>query len=195
MFHTNLIGVMFHVGPSVHFSFPGNYKNAKKWFLICKRDVTLLSVFLVPLPLCDMQAVQLESVSTVRVRYLMVVSTLSNKQESILLGVDFPNSDRSVKPRWRQFHRRHEIRFPLRRESTALVVSASVRVFSLLQWHVHHRFGSARLEWHTGLSGWRWVRFQRRTDGAARCLNNNCSQHSLVQNCETQSFSFFHVVT
>lgn len=38
-------------------------------------------------------AVQLESVSTVRVRYLMVVSTLSNKQESILLGMDFPSSD------------------------------------------------------------------------------------------------------
>ncbi|XP_044219685.1 protein phosphatase Slingshot homolog 3 [Thunnus albacares] len=38
-------------------------------------------------------AVQLESVSTVRVRYLIVVSTLSSKQESILLGMDFPNSD------------------------------------------------------------------------------------------------------
>lgn len=38
-------------------------------------------------------AVQLESVSSVRVRYLIVVSTLSNKQESILLGMDFPNSD------------------------------------------------------------------------------------------------------
>ncbi|XP_041653393.1 protein phosphatase Slingshot homolog 3 [Cheilinus undulatus] len=38
-------------------------------------------------------AVQLESVSPVRVRYLIVVSTLGNKQESILLGMDFPNSD------------------------------------------------------------------------------------------------------
>ncbi|XP_076021110.1 protein phosphatase Slingshot homolog 3 [Genypterus blacodes] len=38
-------------------------------------------------------AVQLESVSPVRVRYLIVVSTLSNKQESILLGMDFPASD------------------------------------------------------------------------------------------------------
>ncbi|GAA6235836.1 protein phosphatase Slingshot homolog 3-like isoform X2 [Lates japonicus] len=38
-------------------------------------------------------AVQLESVSPVRVRYLIVVSTLGSKQESILLGMDFPNSD------------------------------------------------------------------------------------------------------
>nr|XP_046261297.1 protein phosphatase Slingshot homolog 3 [Scatophagus argus]XP_046261298.1 protein phosphatase Slingshot homolog 3 [Scatophagus argus] len=38
-------------------------------------------------------AVQLESVSSVRVRYLIIVSTLSNKQESILLGMDFPTSD------------------------------------------------------------------------------------------------------
>ncbi|KAM9850239.1 protein phosphatase Slingshot homolog 3 isoform 2-T2 [Aulostomus maculatus] len=38
-------------------------------------------------------AVQLESVSTVRVRYLIVVATLSNKEESILLGMDFPSSD------------------------------------------------------------------------------------------------------
>ncbi|XP_037531229.1 protein phosphatase Slingshot homolog 3 [Nematolebias whitei] len=38
-------------------------------------------------------AVQLESVSLVRVRYLIVVSTTSSKQESILLGVDFPNAD------------------------------------------------------------------------------------------------------
>ncbi|XP_030634032.1 protein phosphatase Slingshot homolog 3 [Chanos chanos] len=37
-------------------------------------------------------AVQLESVSPVRVRYLLIVSTLSNKQESILLGMDFPNA-------------------------------------------------------------------------------------------------------
>lgn len=42
------------------------------------------------------QAVQLESVSQVRVRYLIVVSTLGNKQESILLGMDFPGSDRCV---------------------------------------------------------------------------------------------------
>lgn len=50
-----------------------------------------------PRPLCSvMQAVQLESVSPVRVRYLIVVSTLSNKQESILLGMDFPSSDRFV---------------------------------------------------------------------------------------------------
>ncbi|KAK1904718.1 Protein phosphatase Slingshot like [Dissostichus eleginoides] len=38
-------------------------------------------------------AVQLESISSVRVRYLIVVCTLGNKQESILLGMDFPNSD------------------------------------------------------------------------------------------------------
>ncbi|XP_041846041.1 protein phosphatase Slingshot homolog 3 isoform X2 [Melanotaenia boesemani] len=38
-------------------------------------------------------AVQLESVSPVRVRYLIVVSTLGNKQESMLLGMDFPNQD------------------------------------------------------------------------------------------------------
>nr|XP_057919489.1 protein phosphatase Slingshot homolog 3 [Doryrhamphus excisus]XP_057919490.1 protein phosphatase Slingshot homolog 3 [Doryrhamphus excisus] len=38
-------------------------------------------------------AVQLESVSTVRVRYLIVVSTLANKDESILLGMDFPKRD------------------------------------------------------------------------------------------------------
>uniref|UniRef100_H3D9N8 protein-serine/threonine phosphatase n=1 Tax=Tetraodon nigroviridis TaxID=99883 RepID=H3D9N8_TETNG len=38
-------------------------------------------------------AVQLESVSSVRVRYLIVVSTLGSKEESLLLGMDFPNSD------------------------------------------------------------------------------------------------------
>ncbi|XP_023814964.1 protein phosphatase Slingshot homolog 3 isoform X2 [Oryzias latipes] len=38
-------------------------------------------------------AVELESVSPVRVRYLIIVSTQGNKQESILLGVDFPRSD------------------------------------------------------------------------------------------------------
>ncbi|KAM4586647.1 protein phosphatase Slingshot homolog 3 isoform 1-T1 [Fundulus diaphanus] len=38
-------------------------------------------------------AVELESVSTVRVRYLIVVSTLASRQESILLGMDFPSSD------------------------------------------------------------------------------------------------------
>ncbi|MEQ2211333.1 hypothetical protein XENOCAPTIV_024984, partial [Xenoophorus captivus] len=38
-------------------------------------------------------AVELESVSLVRVRYLIVVSTLASKQESILLGMDFPSSD------------------------------------------------------------------------------------------------------
>ncbi|KAI4818864.1 hypothetical protein KUCAC02_004161 [Chaenocephalus aceratus] len=38
-------------------------------------------------------AVQLESISSVRVRYLIVVCTVGNKQESILLGMDFPNSD------------------------------------------------------------------------------------------------------
>lgn len=46
--------------------------------------------------LAVIQAVQLESVSSVRVRYLIVVSTLGNKEESILLGMDFPNSDRCV---------------------------------------------------------------------------------------------------
>lgn len=43
-----------------------------------------------------LQAVQLESVSPVRVRYLIVVSTLGSKHESILLGMDFPNTDRFV---------------------------------------------------------------------------------------------------
>ncbi|KAK7922778.1 hypothetical protein WMY93_009680 [Mugilogobius chulae] len=38
-------------------------------------------------------AVQLESVNSVRVRYLIIVSTLENKDESILLGMDFPNPD------------------------------------------------------------------------------------------------------
>ncbi|XP_042349228.1 protein phosphatase Slingshot homolog 3 [Plectropomus leopardus] len=38
-------------------------------------------------------AVQLESGSLVRIRYLIVVSTLSSKEESILLGMDFPSSD------------------------------------------------------------------------------------------------------
>ncbi|XP_076595297.1 protein phosphatase Slingshot homolog 3 [Chaetodon auriga] len=38
-------------------------------------------------------AVQLESVNPVRVRYLIVVSTLGSKEESILLGMDFPSSD------------------------------------------------------------------------------------------------------
>uniref|UniRef100_A0A3Q2Q1A5 protein-serine/threonine phosphatase n=1 Tax=Fundulus heteroclitus TaxID=8078 RepID=A0A3Q2Q1A5_FUNHE len=38
-------------------------------------------------------AVELESVSTVRVRYLIVVSTLASRQENILLGMDFPSSD------------------------------------------------------------------------------------------------------
>lgn len=38
-------------------------------------------------------AVQLESVSSVRVRYLIIVSTLGSKQESILLGMDFPSAD------------------------------------------------------------------------------------------------------
>ncbi|KAF1384650.1 hypothetical protein PFLUV_G00122400 [Perca fluviatilis] len=37
-------------------------------------------------------AVQLESISSVRVRYLIIVSTLGKKHESILLGMDFPNS-------------------------------------------------------------------------------------------------------
>uniref|UniRef100_A0A3P8ZIA2 protein-serine/threonine phosphatase n=1 Tax=Esox lucius TaxID=8010 RepID=A0A3P8ZIA2_ESOLU len=38
-------------------------------------------------------AVRLESVSSVRVRYLIVVSTLHNKQESLLLGMDFPEAE------------------------------------------------------------------------------------------------------
>ncbi|XP_064200130.1 protein phosphatase Slingshot homolog 3 isoform X1 [Anguilla rostrata] len=38
-------------------------------------------------------AVRLESVSLVRVRYLLIISTLCNKYESILLGVDFPSKD------------------------------------------------------------------------------------------------------
>lgn len=40
------------------------------------------------------QAVRLESVSPVRVRYLLVVGTLNEKQESLLLGMDFPGSNR-----------------------------------------------------------------------------------------------------
>lgn len=42
------------------------------------------------------QAVRLESVSPVRVRYLLVISTNCSKNESILLGVDFPNMERCV---------------------------------------------------------------------------------------------------
>ncbi|XP_023653180.2 protein phosphatase Slingshot homolog 3 isoform X1 [Paramormyrops kingsleyae] len=38
-------------------------------------------------------AVRLESVSPVRVRYLLVISTDCSKNESILLGVDFPNME------------------------------------------------------------------------------------------------------
>ncbi|XP_051930725.1 protein phosphatase Slingshot homolog 3 isoform X2 [Hippocampus zosterae] len=38
-------------------------------------------------------AVQLESVSSVRIRYLIIVSTLANKDETILLGMDFPKQD------------------------------------------------------------------------------------------------------
>ncbi|XP_053284078.1 protein phosphatase Slingshot homolog 3 [Pleuronectes platessa] len=38
-------------------------------------------------------AVQLESMNPSRVRYLIVVSTLGSKQESVLLGMDFPDSD------------------------------------------------------------------------------------------------------
>ncbi|XP_048826551.1 protein phosphatase Slingshot homolog 3 isoform X2 [Brienomyrus brachyistius] len=38
-------------------------------------------------------AVRLESVSPVRVRYLLVISTNCRKNESILLGVDFPNME------------------------------------------------------------------------------------------------------
>ncbi|XP_030223402.1 protein phosphatase Slingshot homolog 3 [Gadus morhua] len=38
-------------------------------------------------------AVQLESSSPVRVRYLIVISTCSNKHESVLLGMDFPKAD------------------------------------------------------------------------------------------------------
>uniref|UniRef100_A0A8C1AUT2 protein-serine/threonine phosphatase n=1 Tax=Cyprinus carpio carpio TaxID=630221 RepID=A0A8C1AUT2_CYPCA len=38
-------------------------------------------------------AVRLESVSPVRVRYLLIIGTLNQKQESLLLGMDFPGSD------------------------------------------------------------------------------------------------------
>ncbi|KAI1888213.1 hypothetical protein AGOR_G00182700 [Albula goreensis] len=38
-------------------------------------------------------AVRLESVSSVRVRYLLIISTLCNKYESVLLGMDFPSKD------------------------------------------------------------------------------------------------------
>uniref|UniRef100_A0A3B3VU23 protein-serine/threonine phosphatase n=1 Tax=Poecilia latipinna TaxID=48699 RepID=A0A3B3VU23_9TELE len=46
-------------------------------------------------------AVELESVSTVRVRYLIVVSTLASKQESILLGMDFPICFNPAKSKFR----------------------------------------------------------------------------------------------
>uniref|UniRef100_A0A4W4G154 protein-serine/threonine phosphatase n=1 Tax=Electrophorus electricus TaxID=8005 RepID=A0A4W4G154_ELEEL len=36
-------------------------------------------------------AVQLESVSSVRLRYLLIITTASHKQESLLLGMDFPH--------------------------------------------------------------------------------------------------------
>ncbi|KAG7328792.1 hypothetical protein KOW79_006966 [Hemibagrus wyckioides] len=36
-------------------------------------------------------AVRLESLSPIRVRYLLIVTTTSHKQESLLLGMDFPN--------------------------------------------------------------------------------------------------------
>lgn len=38
-------------------------------------------------------AVRLESVSSVRLRYLLIVGTLDKKQESLLLGMDFPGSN------------------------------------------------------------------------------------------------------
>lgn len=38
-------------------------------------------------------AVRLESVRPVRVRYLLVIGTLDNKEESLLLGMDFPSSN------------------------------------------------------------------------------------------------------
>lgn len=43
------------------------------------------------------QAVQLESVSPVRVRYLLIISTLNNKNETLLLGMDLPNMERYIK--------------------------------------------------------------------------------------------------
>lgn len=51
---------------------------------------------------CSVQAVQLESVSSVRIRYLIIVSTLANKDETILLGMDFPKQDRCVRPTVRE---------------------------------------------------------------------------------------------
>lgn len=44
------------------------------------------------------QAVRLESVSPIRVRYLLIITTTSQKQESLLLGMDFPDVNRSDKP-------------------------------------------------------------------------------------------------
>ncbi|XP_059371773.1 protein phosphatase Slingshot homolog 3 isoform X2 [Carassius carassius] len=38
-------------------------------------------------------AVRLESVSPVRVRYLLIIGTLNKKQESLILGMDFPGSN------------------------------------------------------------------------------------------------------
>ncbi|XP_017329895.1 protein phosphatase Slingshot homolog 3 isoform X1 [Ictalurus punctatus] len=38
-------------------------------------------------------AVRLESVSPIRVRYLLIITTASRKQESLLLGMDFPNAN------------------------------------------------------------------------------------------------------
>lgn len=40
------------------------------------------------------QAVRLETSSPVRLRYLLIVGTLDKKQESLVLGMDFPGSNR-----------------------------------------------------------------------------------------------------
>lgn len=68
------------------------------FFFACKTQCSQVVCFPVipPSVYLFMQAVQLDSVSPVRVRYLIVVSTLANKHESILLGMDFPKSDRCV---------------------------------------------------------------------------------------------------
>lgn len=74
----------------------GNFRLQKKQ---CVKYIhfTPASPFCLSHPLVALgQAVQLESVNPARVRYLIVVSTLGNKQESILLGMDFPNQDRCV---------------------------------------------------------------------------------------------------
>lgn len=106
------------------------------------------------------QAVQLESVSAVRVRYLMIVSTLASKQESVLLGMDFPNSERCV---WPDLLQRCAVtkKAPDWVSVQWIIFNHSAFIlglcFTRLQRSVHHRTGPAGVERHAGLPGWRWV--------------------------------------